>query len=204
MFKSRSIAYLTISVLATIHLLLWGWFICELRQYLVRRPTPSSFYSWVEEDVPERLTLIEPRPNVVMSFEESVRYGIHEPEADLEWLYTATREDQGNVVLGPNNRFLNVALTHQLHCLRAIRKALDADDVLPNVHHSEHCLSVLRQLTLCAADSTLEAGDSFARNFTNERVTGVQACMDVEAFHSTMWKLWTDWSDSQTGTVIGV
>ena len=128
-----------------------------------------------------------------MSFEESVRYGIHEPEAQLEWLYTATREDQGNIRLGPNHRFFSVALTHQQHCLRAIRKALDEDNIPSNVHHAEHCLSVLRQLTLCAADSTLEPGDSFGRNFTNERVTGIQTCMDVEAFHMAMWELWTDW-----------
>lgn len=62
-----------------------------------------------------------------------------------------------------------------------------------DTHHSEHCLSLWREHTLCAADVTLEPGDPFTHNFTVQRDMGVRQCIDVEAFYSTMWKYWGDW-----------
>ena len=132
-----------------------------------------------------------------MSVEESVRFGIHPPPAALEWLWTATVDDRGNVHMGPNGRFGVVGITHELHCLRALRDVLDTVDVPVghDLHHSEHCLSFLREHTLCAADITLEPGDAFARNFTAERVTVERECMDVEAFYASMWTQWNGWLD---------
>ena len=60
--------------------------------------------------------------------EESVRYGIDDPQSYFEWLWTSTIDDQGNVHMGPDRRFGVVGVTHQQHCLRAIRAALAADD----------------------------------------------------------------------------
>ena len=91
--------------------------------------------------------------------EESVRFSISQPEAALEWLWISTVGDSGNVHIGPNARFGVVGVTHEQHCLRAIRHTLDAVDVPLSghaLHHSEHCLSFLREHTLCAADITLE------------------------------------------------
>ena len=130
-----------------------------------------------------------------MPVEESVRFGMDELEAFDEWLSTISPEDQGNVRLGPNHRFMNVALIHQQHCLRFFRTHLIEDEHLSDAdtHHSEHCLSLWREHTLCAGDVTLEPGDPFTHNFTVQRNSGVRQCMDVEAFYSTMWKYWGDW-----------
>ena len=130
-----------------------------------------------------------------MPTEESVHYGIQGEEAPWEWLYIATFEDGGNLRLGPNHRFFNVALTHQQHCLRYLRQALNSVDVPEghNVEHAEHCLSLMREHILCAADVTLEPGDTFSRNFTANRDTGDRVCMDAEAFYHTMWTHWNAW-----------
>ena len=128
--------------------------------------------AWVEEDVPERLALPHPRRRVSMPIEESVRFGVWQPQSQLEWLYTSTPRDGGYVRLGPNQRMFSVALTHQLHCLRTIRVSLAEEDVPSRPHHLEHCLAMLKDHILCAADITLEEGDSFGRNFTVDRSGG--------------------------------
>ena len=131
----------------------------------------------------------------MVSLEESVHYVVDEPQSYLEWLYTATPEDEGSVRLGPYHRFLNVALTHEMHCLRYFREELAANGFPSNIHHAEHCLSMLREFTLCAADTALERGDQFQRNYTVDRVTGEHECMDIELFYGTLWKLWNKWVD---------
>ena len=137
-----------------------------------------------------------------MSVEESVRYDIGAPEAFQEWLWTSTPHDMGNTHMGPNNRIGVIALTHQQHCLRALRTALDADEVPTDhaLHHAEHCLSFLRESTLCAADITLEPGDAFTRNFTAERVGGERECMDAEAFYASMLTRWNEWVEVRDQT----
>ena len=139
-----------------------------------------------------------------MSIEESVRYSIDSPEASLEWLYTATAHDMGNTHLGPPDRARIgvVALAHQLHCLRSLRAAL-AEEGVPEghaLHHAEHCLSFLRESTLCAADTTLEQGDAFGRNFTEERIGGERECMDAEAFYASMLTRWNEWVEVRNQT----
>ena len=139
-----------------------------------------------------------------MSIEESVRYSIHSPEAPLEWLYTATTHDMGNTHLGPPDRARIgvVALAHQLHCLRALRAAL-AEEGVPEghaMHPAEHCLSFLRESTLCAADATLEPGDTSGRNPTAERVGGERVCMDAEAFYASMLTRWNEWVEVRDQT----
>ena len=135
-----------------------------------------------------------------MSIEESVRFDIDAPESYLEWLYTSTSNDAGNVRMGPNQRFGVVSFTHELHCMRSLRTALaevEAPFQAHDLHHTEHCLSFMRQQILCASDITLEPGDSFSRNFTMQRVTGDMKCMDVDAFYSSMWAQYQDWVSLQ-------
>ncbi|KAI0325748.1 hypothetical protein GY45DRAFT_1329856 [Cubamyces sp. BRFM 1775] len=192
---SRPLALCILVALGVVNVLVDYTFVQDFAKAFARRPPPPSHYTWIEDDVPERLSLVNPRPKVLMPLEESVRFGIHEPPSDAEWLWQSTPDDGGNVHLGPNHRFFVIALTHQQHCLRAFRVALDADEVPTghSLHHAEHCLSFLREHTLCAADVTLEPGDAFTRNFTAERVTGEMECMDVEAFYATMGKQWHEW-----------
>ncbi|RDX40729.1 hypothetical protein OH76DRAFT_1412772 [Lentinus brumalis] len=130
-----------------------------------------------------------------MSIEESVRYGIGEPESYLEWLWTSSADDQGNIHFGPNHRFGLPSLNHEQHCLRRLRTVLAEVDHFEGkqLHHTEHCLSLLREHTLCAADTTLEPGDAFTRNFTAERVMHDRKCLDAEAFYASMWDQWTRW-----------
>ncbi|KAI0354406.1 hypothetical protein OH77DRAFT_1481736 [Trametes cingulata] len=192
---SRPLALCLLALLGLINLLVDYSLVEDVRTLFARRPPPASHYTWVDDDVPERMPLLGARTKVMMSVEESVRYGLHEPQSHLEWLWMSTADDGGNVHMGPNTRFFVIALTHQQHCLRGLRTSLDADEVPTGhaLHHSEHCLSFLREQTLCAADITLEPGDAFARNFTAERWGGDRECMDVEAFYGTMWRQWTDW-----------
>ena len=79
--------------------------------------------------------------------------------------------------------------------LRYFREELAANGFPSNIHHAEHCLSMLREFTLCAADTALERGDQFQRNYTVDRVTGEHECMDIELFYGTLWKLWNKWVD---------
>ena len=68
------------------------------------------------------------------------------------------------------------------------------------LHHAEHCLSFLRESTLCAADTTLESGDAFGRNFTAERVGSERECMDAEAFYASMLTRWNEWVEVRDQT----
>ncbi|EIW52674.1 uncharacterized protein TRAVEDRAFT_31815 [Trametes versicolor FP-101664 SS1] len=192
---SRLLALCLLVALGVLNVAIDYSFVEDARKLFARRPPPLSHYTWIEDDVPERMPLLNARPHVLMSIEESVRYDIRAPEASLEWLWTSTADDHGNVHMGPNNRFFVVALTHQQHCLRSLRASLDAPGVPTGaaLHHAEHCLTFMREQTLCAADFSLEPGDAFARNYTAERVGGERECMDVEAFYGTMWSQWQDW-----------
>ena len=44
--------------------------------------------------------------------------------------------------------------------------------------HFIHCLIYMRQLFLCNADMTLEAGDFMTRNLTTDRVGETRRCRD--------------------------
>jgi hypothetical protein len=45
---------------------------------------------------------------------------------------------------------------HQMHCLQMIRRAIVRGDM---GHHIHHCLNFLRQVVLCASDTTLNPLD---------------------------------------------
>ncbi|KAI0700859.1 hypothetical protein C8T65DRAFT_709614 [Cerioporus squamosus] len=193
----HALSYSFLAALAVVNVLFDRSLVADIRKVLKGRPPPLSSYTYLEDDVPEYFPLLHPRPHVVMSIEESVRYGISEPQSYLEWLWTSTADDDGNVHFGPTHRFGVPSLTHQQHCLRGLRAMLADVDRLEghDLHHAEHCLSFLREHTLCAADVTLEPGDAFERNFTAERVMNDRRCLDAEAFYASMWGQWTRWSE---------
>ena len=65
--------------------------------------------------------------------------------------------------------------------------------------HVEHCLSELRQHILCAADSSLEDGDSFARGVSTEGFNGFRQCADSEALYRTTAVNWGQWLEYSRG-----
>ncbi|RDX40718.1 hypothetical protein OH76DRAFT_307606 [Lentinus brumalis] len=166
-----------------------------VREQLQKRAPPFATYTWIEDDVPEYFPVSGGRTLVPTSIEESVRYGIQEPEASYEWAYNAPVGEGGNVRLGPNHRLFVTSFAHQLHCLLTFRTLLN-DEGIPDgraLHHSEHCLSFLRQHTLCAADTTLEPDDTFSRNFTSQRVIADRKCVRTESYYETTRDMWMEW-----------
>ena len=149
--------------------------------------------AFIGNDHPEDLAIL--RRAVRMTVEESVHYGITQPEAEIEWLYTAPLGDN-DVRLGTERRLFAVAMFHELHCLRGIREALDGGLAsLPALlqGHVNHCFNYLRQWTLCGADVTLEPGDFSQRNFTTERTGATHTCPDWEPVYEMVGANWFEW-----------
>jgi len=65
----------------------------------------------------------------------------------------------------PNGGFAaTLAMTHEMHCVRHLRRMLFIDYYYPNITnddvqelttHSDHCLGVLLQAVMCGADTTV-------------------------------------------------
>ena len=130
-----------------------------------------------------------------MTVEESVHYSLTDPEASDEWLWTAPIGDN-HIRLGPSKRMFSVSMFHQLHCLRAMREAMEKG--IGSFHraqreHIHHCFNYIRQRTLCSADVTLEPGDVFARNFTTERIGATHTCRDWEPSYGMVNEKWLEW-----------
>lgn len=165
----------------------------------MRSQTPNAICAgYVEDDYPPRMPLPSARPAAKLAFEDTARYALDSPEAHDEWLWTATVGD-GNVHYGPNHKLFVVSVTHQLHCLRSYREALIKDGP-PRGHalsHLTHCINFFRMSTLCAADTTLEPPDAFARNYTHERARGEHVCMDWPGFYDEMKTNYVEWQRVQ-------
>ncbi|KIJ65806.1 hypothetical protein HYDPIDRAFT_27040 [Hydnomerulius pinastri MD-312] len=160
------------------------------------RSKPLDHYTFVDDDYPTYLPMS--RRRVPMSVEESVRFSLSEPEAPDEWLWVSTAGDH-NVRLGQNDRMLSVAVTHEQHCMIILQKALQIDELGEGLmEHTMHCLNYFRQVTLCAADSTLEPPDVLSRNYTHERDGGIHECFDWPAFYDVMQSNWQEWEHRDT------
>ncbi|TFK42239.1 hypothetical protein BDQ12DRAFT_625246, partial [Crucibulum laeve] len=156
---------------------------------------PIESYTLVGDDHPKRLPV--PEKLVKMIVQESTHYGISEPEAETEWLWTATIGD-GHVRIGKEKRMFAVAMFHQLHCLRGIRNAMDKgwNSISPaRQTHILHCYNYLRQWTLCSADVTLEPGDFTKRNFTTQRHGATHTCIDWKPAYDYMSDKWMEWEE---------
>jgi len=197
MSSQRRLALAIILLLGAANVLFHRWFLHAVQRLALARDRPLELHSFLGDDYPSRLPMRSARPAVRLTVEDTVRYSLTSPESELEWLYTAARGD-GDVRLGSQRRLFSVTMSHELHCLRSIRTILDEPAVPEGKarSHFVHCLNLLREHTLCAADNTLEPADVLARNSSLERMHGEHRCMDWAAFYDTMlqnyleFKLW--------------
>ena len=155
----------------------------------------SVHVAFAEDDYPPHLPLPDARKYVSLPLEESTRYGLTEPNTNLEWKSMSPGGD-GNIRLGPNHRFFNTGFSYQLHCANIIVLYVQQDQPPTRYREVEHvarCLNVLRQFALCSADTTLEPADSLNRNFTAVRGGGDHMCRDSSALYRTMEENWSQW-----------
>lgn len=132
-----------------------------------------------------------------MVVQESVHYDVDAPEANTEWLWTNAFGEDGHIRLGQQKRMFSVAMFHELHCLRAIREVMEHGwDSIDNKRqgHIHHCYNYLRQYILCAADTTLEAGDFAERNITTKRTGATHTCVDWRPSYDMMDQKWKEWA----------
>ncbi|KAI0697344.1 hypothetical protein BC835DRAFT_1519209 [Cytidiella melzeri] len=166
------------------------------KQQHVGEVRPENSYSYTGKDQPVRLPI--ERKQVKMTIEESTRYSIMDPEAEMEWLWTGPVGDHA-VRLGEGRRGYVVAMFHELHCLRLMRKALESgrwSHMGKGAQgHMHHCFVYLRQWTLCSADVTLEPGDFTKRNLTLERTGATHTCYDWFPVYDRVTAGWEDWEE---------
>lgn len=133
-----------------------------------------------------------------MVVEESARYALTSPEAQAEWVWTGPVGDHA-IRLGAGQHGFAVAMFHEMHCLRIMRRTL-ASGAYPRLDpvqrgHLHHCFEYLRQWTLCAADITLEPGDFTKRNFTTERIGATHTCREWEPVYDMVNAGWDSWEE---------
>ncbi|KAF9055669.1 hypothetical protein BJ165DRAFT_1412204 [Panaeolus papilionaceus] len=165
----------------------------RLQQQRSYDPRGEDDYSYIGHDHPKRLPIEERLIKLVA--QESVHYSISDPEANDEWLWTASVGD-GHVRLGKDERMFAVVAFHELHCLRSMRHAIENGwQSLPKARqrHILHCYNYIRQWTLCAADATLEPGDFMKRNFTKHRTGATHTCVDWVPAYEKMKDKWMEW-----------
>jgi len=144
---------------------------------------------------------------VAMTVDDSERYGVND---DGDW--STIIPNHGFVLLDSpseeadeNGRaFYAVSMYHQLHCLNGFRRltvaAKNGTVNQHNVDHAVHCLSYLRQLLLCQADTALEPA-RLATTVSGGKTQAVYGegtthqCRDwtqVRSFVENNYKLWKD------------
>jgi len=114
----------------------------------------------------EKLFLpVQLRP-VALTIEDSENYGLHD---DSDWdslipnhgfVRLPSSPDGPSTVDKNGQAYFAVSMYHQLHCLNGFRHltvaSLAGNQTKHNIDHAVHCLSYLRQLLLCHADTALE------------------------------------------------
>ncbi|TFY52883.1 hypothetical protein EVG20_g10360 [Dentipellis fragilis] len=156
-----------------------GWNVKPLHQYTYRggdypHVLPTKF------DLPVQTIM-----------EESVHYGLGDADSSDEWRYTLPY-GSGAVRLGRDQRAFIVSMFHAMHCLQFTHKVLTNIDH-GGVRHLNHCFGLLRHMSLCKADLTLEPGDFMTRNFTEDAVGEKHICRDWEMVYHTMQDNWVSW-----------
>ncbi|KAI0078579.1 hypothetical protein K474DRAFT_883010 [Panus rudis PR-1116 ss-1] len=166
----------------------------QTRERVYKPPKPIDSYSLVGTDFPKRIPV--ELGAIKVPIEESVHYGLYEPEAPNEWLWNAPYGDS-HIRLGDDTmRAFAVPIFHQLHCFRGLRTGLEVGWAnIPKGHqgHNQHCFNYLRQWTLCSADTTLEPGDFTKRNFTVERVGATHTCKNWDPLYEVVNERWAKW-----------
>ena len=150
--------------------------------------------AYVGKDHPALLPVVE--KTVKVTVEESVRYSLTDPEAEEEWVWSGTLGDNA-IRLGEGQQAFVVAMHHELHCLRQIRRSLARREwsrfTPAERGHMQHCFNYLREWMLCSADVTLEPGDFTERNFTSQRTGATHKCKDWEPVYNRINTAWSTW-----------
>jgi len=150
---------------------------------------------------------LKPR-SAALEVVDSDRYGM---EDSNDW---ASITPPGHGFVKIDNEFYALSIYHQIHCLNSFRRMLNKS---PNASytehdsmHSHHCLSYLRQMILCGADTTLEpafqAINTDGRQTRAAYGTGVtHECRDwveVREFAARNYEQWKDEGTSFVATEI--
>lgn len=122
------------------------------------KSTPVEIHHAASRAVPSYLIPPSVMPHVALDVEESVHFGIGKV-AMSDW-------EEGVEAfpwfkIGPSHHMAAPTIYHERHCLRLIHRALFPHLVYDKTSngHAQHCLSYLRQMTLCHPDLTLEPPD---------------------------------------------
>ncbi|KAI0028068.1 hypothetical protein K488DRAFT_80864 [Vararia minispora EC-137] len=130
-----------------------------------------------------------------MTFGETQRYESgNTSSADAQWRSLVPRTHQGYVRLGPDRRVFALAMFHELHCMATFHRALvwhEHPDANPG--HFQHCLNYLRQLFMCAADTTLEPYDFMTQDYSIGRAGVTRQCRDWSMVYREADDNWTGW-----------
>jgi len=158
-------------------------------------------FSYEGDDYPNSLeSVMGELGKVALTLEDSFHYTPDGPHAEAEWWSIYPGSSQGFVYLGPQRRFFGVSVFHQIHCLDALRMALQgkahshrdsSSSSSPwlskrEVDHSAHCLNYLRQAILCNADMTLEPESSPGSRDVGEGLFATHVCKDWSKLYQWM------------------
>lgn len=144
------------------------------------------------DDYPAHFPVSRDR-KIAMATDETVHYGIFEPEAEEEWATNQVEGGRGYVRLGLEKRGFAVSMFHQLHCLRVIRWALSGHYEAYARGHVQHCLNYLRQQILCSPDLTLEPADILTRDHNIERTGAIHVCKDWRVLYGDLEVNYEEW-----------
>ncbi|EIM87135.1 uncharacterized protein STEHIDRAFT_96132 [Stereum hirsutum FP-91666 SS1] len=165
----------------------------------------------MNDDYPHTLPL--DLPFVSMTLENSRHYTLSSPTSDADFQSIYPSSSLGFVRLGPKKRFFGLSMYHQIHCLDALRLAIQGK----NPHgehnlgssgkehwkedHSDHCLNYLRQTILCNADLTLE--EEFPEEGSSDVGEGLGAkyvCKDWSLVYVYVERNFEEWQEWRNGT----
>ncbi|KAI0710829.1 hypothetical protein C8Q76DRAFT_769583 [Earliella scabrosa] len=187
MLHSQTSLSLTLFViLGVANILIDLVFFRATKQFAARRDPPMAHYTFVADDYPAYLHLSPTRSSVAFSFEDSVRFGLTQPETQLEWAYTGAVGDS-NIRLGPNHRFFNTGFSYQLHCARYLVGAFQQEPPITRGDraHVSRCLNVIH--------TALEPANAMSRNLTAVRYGGDRTCRSWPALYEAMEENWQEW-----------
>lgn len=130
-----------------------------------------------------------------MEVEESVHYDVSSVTSDYEWsgMY---RGGKDSVRIGPELHAAALPMSHQLHCVEALKDELKEGRGFYSSSqkaHTEHCANYLRQWALCRADLTLEPGDFTHRDFDLDRKGATHECLDWSSIYNGLDLDWNAW-----------
>ncbi|KAJ7736770.1 hypothetical protein DFH07DRAFT_842766 [Mycena maculata] len=140
---------------------------------------------------PRQATPYMDRP-VQMMVEDSVRYR-HPNNGAGEEFAKGFPPGQGAFPLEENNHATFVSMYHQLDCMDTFGRALTTTSHRAGWKRLQHCLNYLREVALCQADKTLEAGNFSERDFRIERQGAGHVCRDWEYLHKAVQSNWVRW-----------